>query len=177
MPGKTLLFLKQFLKNPQQVGALSPSGKGLARAMMKPIDFDKANEIVELGPGTGPFTRELLKRMKPTARLHVVEINDEFCKQLREIDDKRLNVIHGDAQKLSKLVPHADYVVSGLPLVAFPRELVAAILDEIAKITGNYIQFHYSTLAEGILRKRFKKVTRKVVLLNVPPAVVYTVTV
>ncbi|MCC6572245.1 MAG: methyltransferase domain-containing protein [Planctomycetes bacterium] len=174
---KTLSFIKQFLKHPGQVGALTPSGKGLVNAMVKPIDFDKAREIVELGPGTGPVTRVLLKRMHPDARLNVVEINAEFCEQLREIGDKRLNVIHGDASKLSKLVPKADCVISGLPIVNFPKELTAAILDEIAKIAPMYIQFNYSTLAEKVLRKRFKKVTRKVVLLNVPPAVVYTVTV
>lgn len=173
----TLSFIKQFLKNPQQIGALTPSSPGLTRAMLEPIDFDKARDIVELGPGTGPFTRALLKKMRPDARLFVVEINDEFCVQLRKIDDKRLHVIHGDAGKLSALVSRADYVVSGLPLITFPKEVASAILVEIAKIAPTYIQFHYSTLAEKLLRKHFKKVTRKVVLLNVPPAVVYTITV
>lgn len=173
--GKTLSFIRQFLRHPTQTGAVAPSSRGLVRAMLAPVDFDKARNIVELGPGTGPFTRALLARMRPDARLHAVEINPEFCRELGTLEDKRLNVIQGDAQRLSSIVPRADYILSGLPMVGFSREVHDAILNEIAQVAPVYIQFHYSTLAEKMLRKHFKSFTRKVVLLNVPPAIVYTV--
>lgn len=57
-------FIKQYIKNPKFVGAIAPSSKKLAAAMMQPIDFEKAKCIVEFGPGTGVFTEEIMRRKK-----------------------------------------------------------------------------------------------------------------
>ena len=54
------LFLRQFVQSPRTVGAVLPSSPALARAMLAPIDFASARTIVEFGPGTGAFTREIV---------------------------------------------------------------------------------------------------------------------
>ena len=60
--GKAVLF-KRFLQHPTQVGALCPSSCALCRAMASEIGVENAGLVVELGPGTGVITRELVRRL------------------------------------------------------------------------------------------------------------------
>lgn len=167
--------MKQFILNPWKTGAIMPSSPELANAMLAPIDFEKAHHIVELGPGTGVITKGLLKRMRPDAKLTAVEICNDFCKDLSKIKDNRLAILHADAKHLSAFVKEADYVVSGLPLLSLPKADHKQILQEIKKVTKEkYIQFHYSPLGERQLKKHFSKITKKIAVKNIPPAIVYT---
>lgn len=167
-------FIMQFFKNPIRTGAILPSSPELIKAMVKPIDFKKAKHIVELGPGTGAITREILKQMSPDAKLTALEICPEFCEELKTWKDKRFKVIHADAQHLSKHVKKADYVISGLPLIGLPEKTHTKILREVKKVMKNaYIQFHYSPLGEPYLKKHFRHITKKIAVKNIPPAIVY----
>jgi len=167
-------FISQFFKSPLQTGAVLPSSPLLAKAMAKSINFKKAKVIVELGPGTGVITKELLARMQKDARLIAVEINRKFCKGLKAIKDPRLKVVKGDARSLSRIVRQADVVVSGLPLVSFGEKDHHKVLGEIKKIAKHYVQFHYSPLGEAQLKQHFPKFKRAFVVANVPPAIVYS---
>ena len=71
-------FLKTYFKERKQVGALAPSSRFLVKKMCDKIDFETAKNIVELGPGTGVFTTELLKRASKDCRIFVIELNEEF---------------------------------------------------------------------------------------------------
>ncbi|MBA2450709.1 MAG: hypothetical protein H0V51_22075, partial [Chloroflexi bacterium] len=51
-----LAFLREFLRNPHELGSITPSSQHLAGALLDQIDFRTARRIVELGPGTGVFT-------------------------------------------------------------------------------------------------------------------------
>jgi phospholipid N-methyltransferase len=168
-------FIKQFILHPRRTGAIIPSSPELAKAMLSSVDFKKAKHVVELGPGTGAFTRLMLKRMRKDAKLTVVELNKEFCRELSEINDKRLEIINGDAKNLTKHVTTADYVISGLPMNGFSKENHRKVLAEIKKITRHaYVQFHYSPLAEKYIREYFTKINKKTVIRNIPPAIVYS---
>jgi phospholipid N-methyltransferase len=168
-------FIKQFLLHPRRTGAIMPSSPDLAEAMLEPVDFAKANHIVELGPGTGAFTNLILSRMKKDSKLTVLELNEEFCKQLSKIKDPRLEIINGDALKLSTYIKSTDYIISGLPLNNFSKEHHKKIVEEVKKVVKRaYVQFHYSKLGEKYLTKEFKKIKTKTVLRNIPPAIVYT---
>ena len=103
-------FLKQFLVSPWQTGALLPSGKYLIDAMLKPVNFQNANSLLEIGAGSGVFTRAILNKMPQDSKLTVLEINEEFCRNLCEIKDSRLHVICGDACRLSTYISSADFV-------------------------------------------------------------------
>ena len=76
-------FLKTFFKERKQVGALAPSSKFLVKKMCDKIDFSTAKNIVELGPGTGVFTEEILKRANPDCKIFVIELNTEFYEYLK----------------------------------------------------------------------------------------------
>ena len=183
LPPKTTLadggrFLRQLLSDPRRVGAIAPSGAGLARAMAEAA-ATADGWVVELGPGTGSVTSALLESGIGVERLAVVEYDVQFCRMLRE-RFASLRVIQGDAFKLSKTL--ADFrgqkiaaVVSSLPLLNEPPPARAALLDEAFSMMGGdgvYVQFTYGLKAPiahpGYAVRRAATVWR-----NLPPAHVW----
>ena len=71
-------FFKVAVKNLKTSGTLIPSSKFLAQKMLKNIDFYASNVLVELGPGNGAITHEILKNIGPNSHLICFEVNDEF---------------------------------------------------------------------------------------------------
>lgn len=182
MDSKKSSFLKEFFKSKREVGALSPSSKFLGKKMCSKIDFDKANLIVELGPGNGVFTKEILKRMKPNAKLISIEINEYFCQKIKSsIQDNRLVLINGTAEKIQDYITEqgyekADYIISSLPLTVIPKELKEKILNASLSALdseGSFVQFQYSLNALKLLKNNFDDVKLSFAPLNIPPAFVY----
>ena len=173
-------FLKEFWKDKQMVGAISPSTRFLGEKMIENIDFDKARMIVELGPGTGVFTELILNRMHPDAKLLVFELNDSFYQNLaKRFDDPRVQIIHDSAEKIADYTDgkKVDAVISSLPLMVFSEELrnnvVNAAYDSLKK-DGKYMQFQYSLQSKKLLQSLYKTVSVKFTMKNLPPAFVYT---
>lgn len=167
-------YLRPYLKNWRTTGSIMPSSRFLAGKMTAPIDFSSAKMIVELGPGTGCFTKAILARMRPDAKLYAIEIQTEFVNELRKIKDKRLKIIHGSAEKIPV---KADYIISGLPLVSLPKQAGENIIKAVLKSLrpdGKYIQFQYSLKSYKKFKTLFKEVKLSFTPLNVPPAFVYT---
>ena len=174
-------FLKESLRNLRTTGAVARSSKYLVREMMQPIDFINAKIIVELGAGDGVLTEELLNRMSPEALLLCFEINPEFCKILRgAIDDPRFVLIEDSAENLEKHLwelgfREADYIMSAIPFIALPNDLVHRIVSvchKVLKNKGLYIQYHYSSFIQRMYRKHFGNVQVEFVPFNIPPAFV-----
>jgi len=176
-----------------------PSSRFLANALAKPIDFHRARTIIELGPGTGPVTKALLKRMRPDAKLLAVDINPAFIDHLRDVcADPRLIAVCGSATDLRGLLARhkcgpADAVVSSLGLTSMDAPTRTAILREIGEGRvpgGPMTQFQYvhaypghldiekmrfSSFNElGFLKRFFRSIHIGHVLLNFPPALVFT---
>jgi Phospholipid N-methyltransferase len=64
------------------------------------IDFSKVKCIVEFGPGTGVFTREILKRLNDDAQIIIFETNPSFYQKLKsEIKDERALILNESAEK------------------------------------------------------------------------------
>ncbi len=177
-------YLSQFLKKQNAVGAVTPSSKLLARKLMKMIDFQQAETLVELGGGTGPITREFLKYMRPDARLYVFENNQSFCEKLYELkeQDDRLVVLPFGAEELEgqlreQGVEEVDIILSSIPLTIIDGDIKKKILNgatRMLKPEGTFYQFQYSLQAYRFFKKVFNKVQVKFVPLNFPPAFVYT---
>lgn len=171
-------FFKEFLKEKKGVGAIAPSSKFLAKKMTEPIDFSRANLIVELGPGTGNITKAILKNMKFDARLLAFEINECFVSRLNELGDERLSIISDSAENIGKYVEGktVDYVISSLPLAVIPQKvkdnIVASSMKHL-KDDGQFIQFQYSLNARKMLKENFNEVKVDFTAINIPPAFVY----
>lgn len=171
-------FIIQSIKNFIRTGAILPSTNRLAKRMTRGV---KGPVILELGPGTGVFTKEILKILPENGVLISIESNEAFVKHLNEkIKDKRLIVCNGDASLLGKFlkenkIEKVDYVISGLPLGHFKKELKQKILTEINKNLkhgGEYIQFQYFLADIKTIKSFFPKTKISFELFNVPPAFV-----
>ena len=76
-------FLGEAIKNYRQTGAVAPSSRRLAQSMVSHLDDHSGpRRILEVGSGTGAFTRHILDGMRDGDRLDAVEISDSFAAAL-----------------------------------------------------------------------------------------------
>lgn len=175
------LMLRKFVAHGTSIASFSPSSRFLARKMLFGIDWAKAKCVVELGAGTGPITKELVRAARSGTKLVIVERDPDFCRLLRE-KFPSLDIVEGDACKLDEIlasrgIAHADHIISGLPLPSFPAELRDSIIKMSAKVLGTAGEFRQITnmpwVYQGMYRGYFNEVSFKLVPLNLPPGGVY----
>src|SRR5262249_26661590 len=144
-------FFRTWMENPLSVGAVTPSGKALARTMASYVDPESDGPVVELGPGTGPVTEALVARGVDPARLVLVEFDPTFCRLLRRRYPEAA-VVQGDASGLRVLLPAllrqpAAAVVSGLPLFTKPLKMRLRLLQDAFGLMAPgapFVQFTYA---------------------------------
>lgn len=183
------LFFRQWLKNPLKVAAFSPSGLQLADRMMSELP-PHAQRVIELGAGTGVFTRALLDAKIAPDKLLVVELNAELHEYLHA-QFPLVRVVNGDACDLKDIAMQqgflttglADAVISGLGLLSMPRSLQKSIVEaafSVLRADGCFIQFTYgpkSPLPRDLLDELGLSVRRGgFAWRNVPPASVFVYT-
>lgn len=190
-PPSRARFLAQFIAKPGVIGAVAPSSRWLARAMVEGLELSKAGAVVEFGPGSGAFTDEILRRIGPQTRFFAIERDAGMAKQLRGRHPS-LHVVTGDAGEIVKLaVEHGieaggvDCILSGLPWPSFSDALRTRILEAAAaalKPGGELRTFgyHCGLTMRGAwhfrreARRVFSSVTvGPVIWRNLPPAFVY----
>lgn len=176
-------FLKQYFQEKKMVGAIAPSSRFLANKMVQTIELGDAKIVVELGPGTGVFTKKILKQLPEDGKLIAFELNELFYERLKkEINDDRLILVNDSAEKIQEYLTKynftkADYVLSALPLANFPDELRMSVLTNCyaaLKKNGKYIQFQYSLQSKKYMKEVFDEMSIKFQPLNLPPAFVYS---
>ena len=101
--GSKINFLREFIKEPGSVGAVAPSGSVLAARMLDGISLDQSSVVVELGPGTGVFTAEILTRISTRTRFLAVEKNPIFARNLQR-QFTSVEIIEGNAAELSSIL-------------------------------------------------------------------------
>lgn len=77
------MFFYEYLKNPKQIGAFCSSPQKLGFVMTQNINLRQANYIVEIGPGTGVFTENILKYKNKKAQFFAIEINKNMADKLK----------------------------------------------------------------------------------------------
>ncbi len=112
-----LFFLRSWFENPMNVAAIAPSGEPLSRLITRDITGIDG-PVLELGAGTGVFTRALLQRGLAQRDLILVDNSERFGSLLAErFPDAK--IVIGDAAALAPLgvaLPQSvGAVVSGLP--------------------------------------------------------------
>lgn len=179
-------FIRQWVENPRLIGAVSPSGPALAKAMASYVDLKKEGPIIELGPGTGPVTQALLARGIAPERLVLVEYEQGFCHLLAE-RYPGVHIVQGDAYSLkntlqNKLSRQPVTVVSSLPLLVRPERDRVELLHQAFELMGPdglFIQFTYG-LTKSPMPMHAHSISGAYVgkgsapiLLNIPPARVW----
>jgi phospholipid N-methyltransferase len=183
---ENLSFLRAWLRAPQRVGALAPSGPVLARLMTAQVN-DLDGPVIELGPGTGAFTRALLDKGVPAHRLALIEADPILAAALGQ-HHPHLQVLHMDAAQLGNTPSLfgdelASAVVSGLPLLSTPSPQVTAILrgafERQLRADGAFYQFTYAPrcpVPRRILQQLDLEAVRiGIAWFNLPPALVYRI--
>lgn len=182
-------FFAAFVRRPLSVGAVAPSSRRLAAAMMPLVDLKMANTVVELGAGTGAITRTLRKCIGRRSRLIALELHRPSANRLRR-KFRDVVVVGGSAEHLRHHLDrlghrHADCVISGLPWGNMSGDLQNRILDAVQvslRPGGTFSAMAY-VHARGFssarnfrreLERRFRHVTLSpIVWANLPPAFVY----
>jgi phospholipid N-methyltransferase len=108
----------------------------LARALVTELRKSRGpSRILEVGPGTGSVTLQILRYLKPGDRLDLVELNPHFIDVLEQRFDQefrfwrhreQVRLIHSAVEGLQG-EGHYDYIISGLPLNNFPVAQVREI--------------------------------------------------
>lgn len=177
-------FLRALLTDPQRTGAVVPSGPALAALMTREITPESA-PVIELGPGTGVFTRALLSRRIPAERITAVEYRADFAAVLRQ-RYPGVNVLCMDASKIGGVElfggEPAGAVVSGLPLLSLdPRRVMGVLSGAFAHLRPDaaLYQFTYAMrcpVTRRILDRLGLRATRVgCAVANLPPAEVYRI--
>jgi phosphatidylethanolamine/phosphatidyl-N-methylethanolamine N-methyltransferase len=174
-------FFRTWIEKPLSMGAVTPSGKALARTMAEYVDPNSNGPIVELGPGTGPVTEALVARGIDPARLVLVEFDPTFCRLLRK-RYPQATIVQGDAYRLRALLKSvlrnpAAAVVSGLPLFTKPLKMRLRLLQEafgLMAAGAPFVQFTYA--AYSPIPRRLERVNSEAserIWTNIPPARVW----
>jgi phosphatidylethanolamine/phosphatidyl-N-methylethanolamine N-methyltransferase len=179
-----LMFLRQYLRTPQDVGAVIPSGPQLTELMIKALALPGEGTVIELGPGTGVFTRALIAAGVAPERLLLIERNADFARHLAE-SFPGVEICTGDARVLPSLMAArgeglAKRIVSGLPLRSMDdatRRSIAHAIGETLAPWGRMAQFTYlggppiphdHAADAGLIGTRCG-----IALRNIPPAFVW----
>jgi phosphatidylethanolamine/phosphatidyl-N-methylethanolamine N-methyltransferase len=174
-------FLRSWLERPLMVGAVTPSGKVLARTMASYVDPRIPGPVIELGPGTGPVTDALIRRGVAQERLVLIEYSPEFCQLLKRRFPKA-TIIQGDAYDLKEtlsgiLREPAAATVSSLPLFTKPMDQRLELLEvaqELMHPNGPFIQFTYAVVPPIPARSQaYKARASNRIWRNLPPARVW----
>jgi len=190
---ETLIFLKEFLLNQGQIGGVRPSSQALAKKMAATIPSDiHPKRVIEIGPGTGNITTEILNNMGRNDFLTLVEINPVFFKILQKKklewvkrdNCPQIEILNLDFLKHNPEVQF-DVVIAGVPFNNFPPEIIMAFVGKIKSILksgGVFSYFEY--LGARKIKELFSDqqtsfylkeiapylVDEKKVLKNLPPA-------
>jgi phosphatidylethanolamine/phosphatidyl-N-methylethanolamine N-methyltransferase len=151
--------------------------------MVKSAALEDAKIVVEYGPADGVITRDLLKKMRPDARLIAVEFNEKFLAGLIEkVKDPRLTALHGDVRQIDKLlaaqgVASVDRVVSCVPFALFTGRERHEILTKTSNLInpgGRFVAFGYTTHLIPMLKDYFGDVDIQFEVRNIPPSFIFT---
>jgi phospholipid N-methyltransferase len=184
-----LIFLRAALRQPQLIGAVAPSARGLAEQLAAIVPRRGNPTVVELGPGTGPVSAIIRGRLPSGGRQLAVEIDPSMVAYLRH-RHPWLTVLPGDAAMVHTLLAAADVhrvdaVVSGLPWSIFPPDRQDLMIGSICRVlapVGAFTTFGYlhavrmsgARRFRRLLERRFEEVVvTRAVWLNLPPALVY----
>jgi phosphatidylethanolamine/phosphatidyl-N-methylethanolamine N-methyltransferase len=200
-----LVMLQGSIEQFATTGTICGSSPWAAKALSEPmLDIKNPIRIIEVGAGTGTVTAEIIRRMKSTDHLTIVEINPKFMRTLKDSISKlpeyaehaeRIEFFEGPVQEVCEA--HSfDLIICALPFLNFDRELTESILNKLNRLAApNAIMTHFEYMALGKLgsaiskrrRERFNelrsilhstsnnsKMIRKNVWKNVFPMYVYT---
>jgi phospholipid N-methyltransferase len=153
-------FYRQFRERFSTTGSILPSSGSLARALTRPMRRSVTpRRILEVGPGTGAVTAEIVRLLQPGDQLDIVEINADFVAYVKQRFEsepafcrkrEQCRIIHAPLQEVPGEHVY-DFMISGLPLNIFPVALAQDIYRSYARLLkrrGTLSFFEYAWLRD-----------------------------
>lgn len=162
----SIAFIREFIRHPGRIGAIAPSGRALAAAMVRGIDFAYTRSVLEFGPGTGVFTKAILDAMphdwldprqsgRPgngRGRFIAIEFNTKMAAAVRRQFPEAL-VVNDDAANVEGICRRegvepgtVDAIISGLAWTSIPEQPRRRILEATHRVLrpgGEFRTFTY----------------------------------
>lgn len=182
-------FFGRFLRNPASVGAVLPSSRYLARALVGRLDLSPGQLLLEFGPGTGPATAVIAGMMPPHAQYLGIELDTGFHGHLIQRFPK-LAFHRGSAADVQAILEQRDLprparIISSLPFASLPSAVQDAVVGGVSwALRGHDADFRtfqyvhaYGLRAarrfRAMMQERFTGFERiGPIVRNVPPAFV-----
>ncbi|MDA0214194.1 MAG: methyltransferase domain-containing protein [Planctomycetota bacterium] len=151
-----LKFVHQAIRDIRTTGSVFPSSRALANAMTRSLRNHRGEKrILEVGPGTGPFTSAILDALRGHDSFDIVEVNTAFCTHLedRMLRDYRARhpsisvKLHAMPIEQAPLEGGYDFVICGLPFNNFPLEVTQSIFNQLIALMrdgGEMTYFEYA---------------------------------
>ncbi len=179
----------EVVKNPRAIGAIAPTSRRLARAMVEAAGVATASQIIEIGAGAGAVTREIVRQKPRAAGVLAIERHSGLAAKLAARFPE-VTVRAGCASRTPVLAEAAGFrdvevIVSALPWTNFSAPWQKKLLGAACGVLrpgGFFTTFaclgpHRSKAGRqfrDILKSTFAMVeTSPVIWTNLPPAFVY----
>lgn len=198
---ETFFFLSQLSRGFEHIGAVMPTSREAARALAAEALRQKTPKaVLEVGPGTGPITTELVRHLKADDRLVLCEVDKTFVDYLhkRFETEPELQRVRHQVEILHQSVADIpgeacfDHIISAVPLTILPAEVAEAIFDSFRRLlkpggTLSFLEYKFLRAMRKIKKPKnyedFIKIDKMMkdfinryqyrndsVMLNVPPA-------
>ena len=180
--------LLYFFKDLKQVGAIAPSSKFLAKDLVAKLRQRTSDthcpplNILEIGAGTGPLTKQITKHLRPKDNLDIVEIHEKFYQIIKEKYQQTNIHIHNRDILNFKPGHQYNFIFSSLPYENMPEKISQQIWKKKLDLCCpdahisyfKYLKFrNFKSDFEEKVVKQFGQ-NKKFVFLNLPPAKIYT---
>jgi phosphatidylethanolamine/phosphatidyl-N-methylethanolamine N-methyltransferase len=136
-------FFREFRRTFHTTGAILPSGQQLTKATLKPfINRGRPSRVLEVGPGTGAVTQQIVKHLRKGDVFDIVELNDSFVEILRKrfVSEPAFQKFAGQStvhhlpiQEFVAAEPY-DFIMCGLPFNNLPPRLVKDIFKHFTQL-------------------------------------------
>ncbi len=167
-------FLKAFLRHPGRVGAIAPSSRHLADAMLQDlVPPGRGETLVEFGPGTGAITASIARFLPSPDRYLGIERDPALVTHLRSRFPE-LTFVRDSAENTSHILEDQERsrvsaVISGLPFASLPGGVRRQILEDLGNLLGTRGTFRTFQYVHAYLLPKAKDFRREMTLRFGPP--------
>ena len=182
-------FARQLAHQPATTVAIAPSSKSLAKKVIRHASLANAKTVVELGPGTGVFTEQILRGLNCKQKFFAIELNRTFVTATKNRCPDA-SVYHAAATTLPVWLKqnnctHTDRIISSLPWTIFDETDQNEMMDVISNalppggvfVSIVYLGARYRSRGRYFinnLNSHFSSVSSTpIVWLNLPPTQIY----
>ena len=156
----------KFFKTKKRLGQNFLINPDVIDAIIKEAQITKDDTIIEIGPGVGFVTEQLIKHAK---KVIAIELDEEAIKELKNLNAENLEIIHQDILKtdFTKLTNEKIKIVANIPYY-ITSPIIAHLLGEV-----DDLQNKNRNLIKDIILMVQEEVARRMVANENSPAKQY----